>query len=296
MRRLRELVAFWREVLWNTKSDFRIIVFKSVEDKGYREFYPKQTHFRVAVITLCLIYTLTVIGLTIFAFSNGLVPGLNLNEFRQGVVLTSAQLQTLSDSLNMQEQYLETLQRIMVGHNDSILVDTTVQVSRPSALQTHQPVYRHSQMEQQIYPISWTLIGKSSPSPLMDDLESLQLPVLPPVQGLITQGLNHDERHYAIDIAIKRGSIVRSIGDGYVIVSDWTYKGGHTIAIQHADGYVSVYKHNQRLLKRVGDRVSARESIAVAGDSGKYTSGPHLHFELWKNGVAQAPANYLLGY
>lgn len=90
--------------------------------------------------------------------------------------------------------------------------------------------------------------------------------------------------------------MVRSIGDGYVVLSDWTHEGGFTIAVQHAEGYVSVYKHNQRLLKRVGDRVRAREAVAMSGNSGEISTGPHLHFELWLDGLAQDPVYYLVGF
>jgi murein DD-endopeptidase MepM/ murein hydrolase activator NlpD len=87
---------------------------------------------------------------------------------------------------------------------------------------------------------------------------------------------------------------VRSVAAGYVVAADWTHDGGHTIAVQHPDGYLSVYKHNARLLKRVGERVRARETLALSGDTGEVTTGPHLHFELWRDGLAQDPAALLL--
>lgn len=292
---LREFSIFWREFLWNTNPKSRIILWKGSEDEAYQEFSPKKIHFRAAFVTLCFVYTLAVIGVTIFLLSLGAIPGLNVNELRRGAILTSKQLQILSDSLSMQERYLGTLQRIMIGQDKLIQLDTaTVQTSLPFPQQVYQRIPETAWKD--THPISWGLIKRSSLSPFIGKLESLQFPLLPPVQGLITQGVNHDEGHFAIDIATKIGSMVRSIGDGHIIFSDWTYEGGHTIAVQHADGYVSVYKHNQRLLKRVGDRIQDRESIAVTGDSGEYTSGPHLHFELWKNGLAQNPFNYLLGY
>ena len=126
-------------------------------------------------------------------------------------------------------------------------------------------------------------------------LASLQLPALPPVGGVLTRGFDARTGHYAVDIAVEEGTLVRAVGDGYVIFADWTQKGGYAIAVQHADGYVSVYKHNQRLLKRVGDRVRSREAVAVSGNSREFTTGPHLHFELWNNGLAQDPRSYLAG-
>jgi murein DD-endopeptidase MepM/ murein hydrolase activator NlpD len=80
-----------------------------------------------------------------------------------------------------------------------------------------------------------------------------------------------------------------------VVFADWTYEGGYAVGVQHADGYLTVYKHNQRLLKRVGDRIRARDEIAISGNSGEISTGPHLHFELWQNGLAQDPRSYIVG-
>ena len=81
-----------------------------------------------------------------------------------------------------------------------------------------------------------------------------------------------------------------------MVWADWTQDGGHTIAVQHADGYISIYKHNSRLLKRRGDRVTALEPIAVSGNTGAISTGPHLHFELWRNGLAQGPSAFISGW
>src|SRR5690606_9593669 len=127
------------------------------------------------------------------------------------------------------------------------------------------------------------------------NLPSVALPALPPVEGFVTRGFDARSGHYAIDIAVEEGTTVRSIGDGYVVFADWTYEGGFALAVQHADGFVTVYKHNERLLKRLGDHVRARDAIAISGNTGEISTGPHLHFELWHNGLAQNPADYLVG-
>src|SRR5690606_4472232 len=118
-------------------------------------------------------------------------------------------------------------------------------------------------------------------------LASLQFPALPPLAGFFARGFDAARGHYAIDLAAEEGTPVRAIGDGYVVFADWTNDGGYTVAVQHADGYLSVYKHNSRLLKRVGDRVRSREAVALSGNTGEITTGPHLHFELWRDGLAQ---------
>ena len=122
----------------------------------------------------------------------------------------------------------------------------------------------------------------------------LQFPAPPPVDGVLSRGFDAEGGHFAVDYAATVGTPVRAVAGGFVVFADWTHDGGHTIAVQHPGGYLSVYKHNSRLLKRVGDRVRTQESIALSGDTGRITSGPHLHVELWRDGLAQNPAAFLL--
>lgn len=307
IRSLRELIAFWREILWKSGPNHRVIVWQGRENPSYREFRPQRLHLRTAFITAFLLYTLGIGALTLLSMSRGLVPQYDFQELHQRSMLTSLRLQEIEDSLDIQIQYLANLQQLLSRDYDSalttppLLIDTvSTSVPEPNGVS---PTSLSARERGDQYPaIPWPKIlsadapADGSTPHLISYLASLQLPVLPPVDGFITRGFNASEGHYAVDIATSEGSMVRSIGDGYIIFSDWTYEGGYTIACQHADGYVSIYKHNQRLLKRVGDRVRARESIAVSGDSGEFTSGPHLHFELWNNGLAQDPSTYLLGY
>ena len=125
-------------------------------------------------------------------------------------------------------------------------------------------------------------------------LSSLRLPVPPPLDGVVSRGYDAASGHLGIDIAADEQTPVRAVGEGFVVFADWTHTGGWTVAVQHADGYLSVYKHNDRLLKRVGDRVRNRETVALSGDTGEVTSGPHLHLEIWHDGLAQDPATFLI--
>ena len=88
--------------------------------------------------------------------------------------------------------------------------------------------------------------------------------------------------------------MVKSVLEGTVISATWTSDGGYVISIQHRDNFISVYKHNSILLRKVGDKVKPGESIAIIGNSGELTSGPHLHFELWKEGVPLNPEEYII--
>lgn len=119
-------------------------------------------------------------------------------------------------------------------------------------------------------------------------------PLLTPVEGFVTQGFDPSRNHFGMDIAGQRGTPVHAPGDGVVLFAGWTYDDGNMIIIAHGGGYCTVFKHNQALLKNALSGVKRGEPIALLGTSGKTSLGPHLHFEVWKNGVPQDPGEYLL--
>jgi murein DD-endopeptidase MepM/ murein hydrolase activator NlpD len=115
-----------------------------------------------------------------------------------------------------------------------------------------------------------------------------------PLEGIITNTFNPQENHYGIDIVADRNEAVKSTLEGMVIFSGWTLETGYVIMVQHVQNIISVYKHNSVLLKKVGDFVKAGEPIAIIGESGELSTGPHLHFELWYNGLPINPQDYIL--
>lgn len=115
----------------------------------------------------------------------------------------------------------------------------------------------------------------------------------PPLRGIVTNTFGYDSRHYAIDIVAAEGAHVCTILDGTVILACWTAETGYLLAVQHDNQLVSIYKHCGQLLKNVGQHVTVGEVVATVGNSGELTTGPHLHFEMWHNGVPVNPENYI---
>lgn len=115
-----------------------------------------------------------------------------------------------------------------------------------------------------------------------------------PLKGFISDTFSHVKDHRALDIVAYNNASVKAVLDGNVVFSSWTPEAGHVIIIQHNDNLLSVYKHNSVLLKKEGNFVRAGEVIALVGNSGEITTGPHLHFELWYNGTPLDPRDYIL--
>lgn len=274
--------------------------------------HPRRYHLRPSrFFTVLGVGTVVVMALTVFLVVGtpvrGLFPGLATEEMRQEARLNALRLQTVEDSLAAQDAYLQHLRNLVLGR-----IEPGEGAGEPQPMSgtpltgdladvATEPLSENWQDHQQpalpvaMMPADSLARTVSMASPGNRFLSSLRFPMLPPVTGLLTRGFDARGGHFAIDLAVAEGTVVRSVGDGYVFFADWTHDGGHVIAVQHADGFVSVIKHNQQLLKRVGDRVRDREPIALSGNTGEITTGPHVHFELWLDGLAQDPADYLIG-
>ena len=302
------LFRFLSEFFKGYARTFSVIVMDEHQMEPPRQYRIKSSTFVHLFLTSALFCGLILV--TIFALTplRELIPSRGTAEMQNEIRLNALRVAALSDSLEAQQQYASQLRRLIMGQVDSTFFQPDVE-SQPSSVRSRGPLpetYRTPSAsstwqdhEQPALPVPDISVGGSAPvrraSLEGQYLSSLAFPAQPPVEGFMTRGFNARNGHFAIDIAAEEGSVVRSVGDGYVIFSDWTHSGGYTLVIQHADEYVSVYKHAKDLLKRVGDRVQNREPIAHSGNSGEITTGPHLHFELWRGGLAQDPSFFLIG-
>ena len=115
----------------------------------------------------------------------------------------------------------------------------------------------------------------------------------PPVKGTVTNRFDPVKKHYGIDIVADANEPIKATLDGTVVLSNFTSETGYIIGIQHSNNLFSIYKHNSALLKKAGDFVKAGEVIAIIGNSGEFSEGPHLHFELWYNGSPMNPKQFI---
>ena len=255
----------------------------------------------VATIGVTMLLTASLVAFTPI---RTLIPGYGTEEVQQSAQLSAMRVAALQDSLTVQRRYIDRLQQLMTGRV-APTADTPPETSAPDQPARRRPAPQQSRNlpedhQQPAVAVTSFPAGSATGQPEAkgaEALPSLRMPLTPPVEtGFPTRGFDARDGHYAVDIAVEAGSYVYSVGDGYVVFADWTNDGGHTIAVQHADGYLSVYKHNQRVVKRVGDRVRQQETVAISGNSGEITTGPHLHFELWRHGLAQDPSPLFEGW
>jgi len=230
--------------------------------------------------TMILVGTVAA-GLLVFTPLRTLIPGHEPEGLREKARRSALRVAALQDSMSMQREHIEQLRKLITGRIDSVS-------RRPSGpegeLATGVPTGGADTRPD---------VEPSLDAPA-DDLADVRPPVPSPVEGgFPTRRFDPQSNHYGVDVAVSEGTQIRAVGDGYVVLADWTREAGHTLAVQHTGGYLSVYKHNNQLLKEVGDRVRAREVVAVSGNTGEVTTGPHVHFELWRYGRPLDPRSYV---
>lgn len=120
-----------------------------------------------------------------------------------------------------------------------------------------------------------------------------QINFTPPLSGTVSATFSLDKKHLGVDIIAPKNTPIKAPLSGWVIFSDWTLETGNTVAIQHANNIVTFYKHNSSLLKKTGVFVRAGEAIAIIGNTGELTDGPHLHFEIWSEGKPLNPTDFM---
>ncbi len=302
-------INFLSEFTKGIRNTYTVIVMDERQINDPRQYRIKSSRvWQFGTFTVFIAGLLTV---CVVAFTplREYIPSDGTEEMQRKIKEHSLRVTALQDSLDAQTEYARQLRMLMMGHIDSTMYSTKAEDVSPAVAASNfrargsaEPRTSFStDHEQPALPIPQMPATTLPPPVRMASVEgrylsSIQFPAQPPVdQGVLTRRFDARSGHYAIDIAVEEGSHIRSIGDGYVIFADWTHEGGYSIAVQHADGYVSVYKHAKQLLKRIGDRVRNRDAVALSGNSGEITTGPHLHVEIWHNGLAQDPRYFFVG-
>lgn len=284
------MLDFIKKIFSSKNRDLTFVLFddKEPESSTSYKFRPQKlwllfyTSLVVTVLATFLVFMLTPLGDFIYSQED--------EELRKSVIAISRKVDALKDSLNARDMQLAKIQEVLaIGKDTSFRVSSEIETEASG----DNPVYFGEQSvltEVNAYEmiskneIIFSSLFKSAP----------EFPALYPVEGTLTRGYNPDKGHFGIDIAAKNNIRFKAIADGAVINQDWTTNYGYVIQVQHNNGIISIYKHASSVSKSIGDIVLKGEILGTAGDVGVLSSGPHLHLEIWKNGVPQNPSSYLI--
>lgn len=216
------------------------------------------------------------------------IPDFTDYTYREDARRARLQVDSLLNVLERNEQYLSDLGYVLRGENPPDVTDTSARTATKADLAFDVSKVDSSLRKKVAYQDRFELQAESE----RESVKSAFL-LFKPVNGTISNAFNAKEGHYGIDLIASANEPVKAVLDGTVILSSFTADGGNVIQIQHSNNLVSIYKHNSALLKQEGDFVKAGQSIAFIGNSGDHSEGPHLHFELWQNGVPVNPEDFM---
>ena len=270
---------------------YRFVILNSESFEEYLSFnISKLNLFVLLCVAIAFLMVSTVV---VIAYSplKEYIPGYTTTEIRRQVVALNLLSDSLNNELSNQEIYLENIKNIIEGRD----VDTSIKTLVFSNI-TQDSVAFDKTPEDSMLRVQVESEEKFNFFEY-NDVNSQNIEKMlffTPVNGLITQSYNFDEKHYGVDVVTKEKELIKSVLSGIVVFASWTFETGHVIVIQHENNLLSVYKHNSVLLKEQGESVEAGEAVAIIGNSGKWSTGPHLHFELWYNNNPVDPEQYIL--
>ena len=295
------MTPFLRDLFGRPGAVRTVIVLEPDTTSAPRQYEVRPGLALYAAVIGTVVLAAVLVAAAVLTPLRGVLFGPGAADLRGTATANASRAEALEDSLALQTRQMAELRAIIVGDGPAG-GGAGPEVAAPAPEPPRggpppEPPARASDHDQPA--LSFGTLGPAGATrrdarAAQAYLDGLRLPALPPVDGVLSRGFDAARGHFAVDLAATEGTPVRAFADGYVVFADWSHDGGHTIAVQHPGGYLSVYKHNGRLLKRVGERVRARETIASSGDTGRITSGPHLHFEVWRDGLAQDPSALLL--
>jgi murein DD-endopeptidase MepM/ murein hydrolase activator NlpD len=270
-------------------------LLKIVKESTFEEIRVfRVTRLRMIYLSIiALSFMILIIGsLIFFTPIRTLIPGYPDEDFRQQLIENIGMTDSLLAELQVRDQYILNIKNILEGDVKTDYSDTSskekIYTNIDFSVSAEDSLLRESvDQEEYASPLESGGYGNSLGETL------ILTHFFPPVKGFVTNSIDFSLNHYGTDIVTEPNMIVKATLDGVVILSTWSLEYGYTMYIQHENNLISVYKHNAALLKKTGNRVMAGDAIAVVGNSGELSTGPHLHFELWFNGIPLNPEEYV---
>lgn len=249
-----------------------------------------RTTFFITIVTVIVVLCGAIYSIIAFTPIRTFIPGYPDAMSKRAAIQNAITIDSLENVIFRWELYSENLRRAVEGE-EPVRIDSLIKAKNASEaaaadmseIARQDSILRKHVMEEEQFGIS----GRNQ-----RDLPIEGMHFFTPLKGVVSQGYDPAIHPY-IDIAAPEGSVVKATLDGTVIFAGWSDDAGHTIQIQHDGDIVSIYKHNEKLLKKVGDKVTAGAPIALVGNTGELTTGDHLHFELWHKGQTVDPTLYI---
>jgi murein DD-endopeptidase MepM/ murein hydrolase activator NlpD len=277
-----------RNFISKLKDHYRLTIFN---DSTFQSVWSIKLN-RLKVLAAAAIVSMVIVMLVTFLIAatplREYIPGYPNAKQRQMMVNNVLTIDSLEVELAKRDAFFEGIKAVVSGNvsYDTLSADSAGGLMNVKFNQyNHDSVFQDELLDEQL---SLSMQGNTTRRN-----EISQMHFFVPVKGIVTNAFNPATDHFGVDLVSEPNARICSVSDGTVIFSGWTLETGYVIYVQHEADLVSVYKHNAELLKSVGDRIKAGEPVAIIGNSGELTTGPHLHLELWHRGKAINPQQYI---
>ena len=260
------------------------------------ENYEEQFFFRLSILNLVIISTFlfsflitSVLLIVSFTSLKEFIPGYASNLMRKQAVLNASKLDSLTISYNQSLSQLNSIKRVLTGD-----IEFEEFKEREFKLDTENIEVKLSSKKIKEDSLLRRIVEQEDKYSVISNARSDErFLFFSPLSGYVSQKFDPSQKHFAIDIVAKENEPVKSVASGVVIFSEWSSDTGYVIILEHKQGYLSVYKHNESLNNTQGDIVQAGDVIATVGNTGEYSTGYHLHFELWNDGYPLDPEDFI---
>ncbi len=282
------MLEFLKRLFNNQDQDLTFVIFDDDPESSTSYHFRPSKLWNLFYGSLISVIIITLL-LVMFTPMSGLLYNREDAQLRERVIDVSKKVQALKDSLEARDSQLADMQRVIASG-----ADTSFSINDTYSSSLSGPNPKSSELD---FSFEVNTKGMLSQNEIIFSKIFQSLPEFPtdyPIEGTFTRGYDPENGHYGIDIAAQQGTSFKAIADGAVVNQDWTINYGFVLHVQHGDGIIAVYKHAASLSKSVGDIVLKDDILGTAGDVGALSSGPHLHIEIWKNGVPQNPNTYLI--
>lgn len=279
-----------KKTLSNWLNNRHILIIQNEEDFSEKATY-NFTYARIVFfgfLTFILILALSFYLVNSF-LAKWFDPTFANQETRKELVTMRLSLDSLESELDVRDQYIQGIRSVLEGDVGPNTAGTDQ--NRQSNVQLEESV--DAEIIDSLFKLEFEKGGDFYLGASLDNVELGQSYFFSPLSGFISAAFDPINDHFGIDVVSKKDEPVKVIADGTIVFASWTQDAGNVIAIQHLGNLISVYKHNSALMKNVGNFVSAGDIIAIIGNTGELTSGPHLHLELWYNGNAVNPEEFI---
>ncbi|OAN62569.1 hypothetical protein A8B79_03205 [Balneola sp. EhC07] len=283
--------AFIKRLFKDRHKTVEIILLDDSKPGQDDSYNIKPNNLFMSFTVLSVIFSVLVAMIFMLTPLGGLLYNTDEIEIKREIQGISERLISLQDSLDVRDQQLREIKEVIRLNKDTTLT-LDERLSSVSSIENSNNI---SSSTSSFSNLNISEVFESGSLVLANVIENApDFPTQAPAEGTRTRGYEPLEGHFGLDIATKANDIFMNIADGTVISSSWTIDFGYVISVQHKDGLVSTYKHCSKLYKTKGEKVFKGDVLGLIGNTGISSSGPHLHFEIWKNGVSQNPLAYLI--